>query len=270
MQETLFDKTWMFNESELSGIRFGYGPSLSTTLQHEHGIQGIRESFGVCPNAKIGIEARKITNLPAHFHCIENEKSFVIALCKFKPSIDGLVHDSEKRLNWSGRKVGFDDFVTYWDRNSFVLITSNKDLYIELKDAFCRMDVSIEMSKGLTFRIISNTPDGVKESMIASDLDAVALNEEALKTEIEKKLKAAGREFNLLVPRWKDETKSLIVFWLIPKDDVHYDKGTYTLEDLNEWVEDKGPVRKYWKKTDENTGETKVLPPLKFEKTYRL
>jgi hypothetical protein len=80
--------------------------------------------------------------------------------------------------------------------------------------------------------------------MYRVDEDAYNLKNAAKATGIEDYLKAKWRRWFALSPRWANEEKTEVKFWLNPMDQHIYEAGWYSVEQLMEWVEDRGPVMK--------------------------
>jgi len=60
-------------------------------------------------------------------------------------------------------------------------------------------------------------------------------------------LKSAGRSWFALRAAWirdKSASKHPVWFWLNPQEQDRYEAGWFTVEDLLQWTENKGPVLK--------------------------
>jgi ABC-type Zn uptake system ZnuABC Zn-binding protein ZnuA len=80
--------------------------------------------------------------------------------------------------------------------------------------------------------------DSIKES----DLDVIRLKKTANKTGIYEILKKAGKSYFSLSPRWNDESKKEVVFWLNPMNQNKYKCGWFNVNDLKDWAKDKGKI----------------------------
>jgi hypothetical protein len=86
--------------------------------------------------------------------------------------------------------------------------------------------------------------------MKQKDEDRINLHEAAKATGIEEKVCAAlksdfgGKPFYALSPSWKNKqnTKHKVVFWLNPTDQQKNNYGWFTVEELEQWIEGKGPI----------------------------
>ena len=85
-----------------------------------------------------------------------------------------------------------------------------------------------------------------------ADKDAKRLQKADLKTGVKKKLEKAGKRYFACSPKWANEIKSTadgkietkhdVIYWLNPMEQNIHNFGWYTVEDLEEWIEDKGKV----------------------------
>lgn len=65
-----------------------------------------------------------------------------------------------------------------------------------------------------------------------------------IKTRIHKILAKSGKKYFALSPRWADDQKKEVVFWLNPYDQDKYNSGWFSVQDLKDWAKDKGKVMK--------------------------
>lgn len=64
----------------------------------------------------------------------------------------------------------------------------------------------------------------------------------AKKTKIKKILDRAGKKYFALSPRWKDENKKEVIFWLNPYYQDIDNFGWFTVDDLKDWAKGKGKI----------------------------
>jgi hypothetical protein len=178
-----------------------------------------------------------------------------------------------------------DGFAGAWSERDFALLVRKSNMLQteeqkrfegfarELFKAFEDNDIAFLFSRslpvfenpGLCLCIASHLPKEVDESLTAADLDKLALEEAAEKTGIKAKIDAArGAEdaisfadksfgYFALSPRWRREdekkpSKHSVMFLLNPFQQDRYEWGIYTVEELEQWLEGKGPVIKNKKK----------------------
>jgi hypothetical protein len=149
-----------------------------------------------------------------------------------------------------------------WDQKSFGIVAyeekDKKNLRL-LWDAFQRKDIAFwanvgvfHMGGGLILCITSKIPEKDVKQQLADDLDHKELLKQSKETGIEEELKAAGKRWYALSPRWSKTLKSTVngeiktkypvVYWLNPQDQHIYNHGWWTVEVLKEWAQNKGPV----------------------------
>ena len=169
-----------------------------------------------------------------------------------------------------------------WSDNDFGILFNMQDeeaakAYEDLVEALEKNDIAFWIGGGIkgnpfdrggfTLGIVSRVPKEGAEEMKAVDKDAFELKKAAKKTGIEKRLNAASEKdakergsrygskcsFHALSPRWYEgkfkpidrdelETKHDVIFWLNPQDQQNNSAGWYTVEQLDEWIDGKGPI----------------------------
>ena len=104
--------------------------------------------------------------------------------------------------------------------------------------------------------VVSRLPKEIVDSMEAQSRDAEALKKAADKTGIVKRLEKAKESrprasgwtrpfsYYALSPRWTDDTKKSVVFWLNPMDQENNSSGWFTVQDLDDWIAGKGKIPK--------------------------
>jgi hypothetical protein len=190
---------------------------------------------------------------------------------------------SGKELKWRADKDGF---AGAWSEGDFALLVRKSNMLQteeqkrfegfarQLFKAFEDNDIAFLFSRslpvfenpGLCLCVASSLPKEVDESLTAADLDKLALEEAAEKTGIKAKIAAANKEatdarafadkpfgYFALSPRWRREneekpSKHPVMFLLNPFQQDRYEWGIYTVEELEQWLEGKGPVIKNKKK----------------------
>lgn len=179
-----------------------------------------------------------------------------------------LTHLSPNRTS-----INFDKKIaTAWNENSFAIAVSvlNHSAYLkELHDAFLKKDVSVGLYdqknslndfgltmsseldplSGLTILIVSKVPKNVKDLMRDTDKKSEKIITEFEKTRIENTLKKAGKKYFALSPSSIDDeqkkqkgTKYNILCWLNPSNQHENNFGWYTIEELEMWANDGGPI----------------------------
>lgn len=264
MRQGYNNKIILFNEQRI-GINLG----ADYCAEHEWGIEGIKESFLVGRNfsffekmwmffsgkkpKKYGLDRRIISCCPKNLFWFEkiNASSSEIE----KKLFSGLyfyvgMQTPPKRLLTDF--VRFDEsLVTGWSDNGFYIASSNIEEieYIKLLfDNFKKKNIVIYLgnnalpfeNKGLIIAIADKLSTAVVEDWKNKDIDNEKLYEEFHKTNIEVKLAAANKKYYALKPR--REKNGSLIFWLNPMEQNKYNFGWYSLQDLENWANDKGRI----------------------------
>jgi len=269
-------KIGLFNKSEVlnsAGEFVGYNIGFDYATEHESGLGGIRDAFGITQQKKnafmriasrildkkptFGLAARTMTKVPAGISFVEGE-FFSIGYSVDFVNMDAYVKDTTAKLAWPGRK---EPFIGRWDEGGFLICTKVKEHYDALKTAFENKDIAFYLgakgflsSGGLHIVIASKVDKEVDDAMTAMDADNHNLGKMADATGIEADLVNARKRFYALSPGWKNEEKSEVWFYLNPQEQRKYKAGWYTVDELKEWINDKGPV------VNENY-KTHAVPP---------
>lgn len=239
------------------------------TAEHEWGIEEIRQLYGIDDSAE-GIERRKIRLSP--------EKNIVVGDVKItsrdyskpraKPTATtwwGLVSDCypfrhdvvlDERMAQRCELYPYGDveLCGSWDGGSFGFLVKDKTIVDEIHAAILNCDLCIGLfngqswnpfsRSGLGLLIASRVPQSVRDNWLETDRDQRRLKEAALATGIAKRLADAKIQYFALSPRWSDDTKKDVVFWLNPYDQHCNNSGWYTVKDLDQWIHGKGSVPK--------------------------
>lgn len=236
--------------------------------EHEWGIKGIDRTFGLSDKkSKIGV-ARYQTQIPNQERNLvgfyEGEDYFGF-YCISKPWNGADVSDPK---NWGTKPYfyGDQDIYSAWDENNFCFFvkvrggSKNKnqqrkeksfneatknnlkrlfDALMEGKAVVWIGGAGVFSNGGLCFALADQLPQSVIDTWVESHTEQKEMDEYLKKTGIHDILEKAGKKFFYCGPsRLKDGIK----FWLNPYDQKKYNHGWYTLEELKEWCQDKGPV----------------------------
>ena len=157
----------------------------------------------------------------------------------FKSKLKEIYHDGKKEI-WG-----------WWCENSFMVATTNKEIVDNLYQAFQDKDIVIMLGGGGAFQnsglgIIqkSKIPTETVKGMSENDIDAYELKQAAVKTGIYDRLEKSGKKFYALSPRWKDDKKKEVSFWLNPQQQDIYNHGWYTVDVLDQWAKNEGVIIK--------------------------
>lgn len=256
---------WRLNDKkEFCGINFGY----DFCAEHEFGIAGIREGFGIKTytgnqtiNAikkfvgtlkpTLGIDARLITQKPLTLQFRQKGDFCAVYYASSKFS-DSILEEGIKSLAWEMNKPHGKDLLCYWGDDSFMIITTNQDYYLLIRKAFAENNIAIFTAgkNGLVICMPNKLDDRTKTELYSSDLNMWELKQASDETGIERELKSAKKEMLVLTPGWKNRTTKEVHYWMNPKDQQKYNHGWFTAAELKEWINEKGPIIK--------TTETKI------------
>lgn len=260
MKKAYHYTSWRFNDkNEFCGINFGY----DFCAEHEQGISGIRESFGIKTytgnktfnNIKkmvgllkptFGIDARVITIKPDTLQFKQKNDFCGIYYSTAVKFSDAAFEEGIKSLSWEMSTPKGKDVICYWGDNSFMIITTNQENFQSIKKSLNDIEAAIFTAgkHGLVICWPDKLDDRTKTELFASDLNAWELRKALDETGIEKELKAAKKEYYGLKPGWKPGEHKVLQFFLNPYDQKKYNHGWFSLEELKEWINDKGPIIK--------------------------
>jgi len=226
------------------------------TAEHEFGIKDIYHSFEIShPEEMVGIERRRIKANPEGLVLKEMtiDKNSVHCLV-FSP----YMHFDKKFVRPQELSLYREETLSSaWDERSFGVIVSDdpktglKNLK-KLHAAFEKKDIAIWLGgggslfsgPGLSIGIISAIPYHHRKTMEDADKDNFNLRKAAEGTGIKDKLSAANKKYFALSPRWKDDQKKEVIFWLNPMEQNNNNCGWFEVADLLKWIEGTGPIPK--------------------------
>lgn len=249
------------NDAEIIKINdklVGFNLGADFCGEHEWGIKSIIEEFEVNKN-KVGIDGRMITVVPESLVykdiTYEKMKCHLLVLVPYYCQKNDLKITQNDLKKWElyTYRLKEEGITTAWDGKSFAILVTDKykDELKELYEAFVNLDVAIGIAPseafkngGLTFCIKSRLPKETIQSIKNDDLDYIALQKAVDKTKIKKILEKAKCRYYALSPKWKDDNKKEIIFWLNPMDQNKNNYGWFTVKDLKDWAKGKGKIPK--------------------------
>ena len=233
------------------GKIIGVNLSSDFTAEHERGIKRLKEAFGIpldgTTRKNFGIGGRAVTVFREAMLFLDKGKTHTCLLFN--------LYGRAKEIDWRNHPelcVGQGDIAAAWSDGDFGIITKNPyKILTELYEAFKRKDVCIMLgggqfieNPGLLVVIASEIPKRIDEDLRRQDSSNFRLQEAVEKTNIRQILKEAGKKCLALEPKWKDKDEKEIQFWLNPYDQQNNNYGWFTLQDLLDWVQDKGRIPK--------------------------
>ena len=274
MRRAYYDVGFMVqDDGTLVGISLGY----DRCAEHEWGIRDIQAALGVTiPETPIGIEDRVATRMPSNLKFgrytakprdkrrkgypaaylildqrwspVDIESKPAEALSNMDVQFIGLMTDKDHDPKW--------DCACAWSSDSFVINVRGAENIArleELYEAFKTCDISMGVPwarsffrGGLAFVITSRVPDAEREAIRVRDLAHKKLLDAAKATGIYETLEAAGKGFHALSPDWLDrEAQEDVIFFLNPREQSKYSSGWFTLDELQAWTKEQGPILKH-------------------------
>jgi len=236
------------------------------TAEHERGIIKLKRQFGIegvkngLISKRIGIDARRVTLLPSHFHLIEKHgftylvstSTHVFTKDMSKKNLDRMIGAYWTSYDKNAKEIVLQ---TAWDEKSFGIAAKGADgkKYLKLLfDAFNNNDAIITFghdgnpfsNSGLMLLIASKLPQKYIDSQAAADMDKINLDKAAKKTGIIDRIANSDRQYFACSPRWANDGKTEVIFWLNPREQHKYNSGWMSVADLDGWIAGKGKVIK--------------------------
>ena len=274
MRRAYYDVGFMVqDDGTVVGISLGY----DRCAEHEWGIRDIQSALGVnIPEVPIGIEDRRASRMPASLKFgrytakprdkrrkgypaaylildqgwspVDIESNPAEALSRMDVQFVGQMTDKDHDPKW--------DCVCAWSSDSFVVNVRGEENIARLEELFnafkaCDISMAVPWARsffrgGLAFVITSRVPEEEREVIRARDLAHKKLYDAAKATGIYETLEAAGKGFYALSPDWMDrEVQEEVMFYLNPREQSKYEGGWFTLEELQAWAKDQGPILKH-------------------------
>lgn len=244
----------------VSGNIIGFSLGADFVAEHEWGIEGLKRKLGL-PIKKILDNWEDMVINPNAANSMEFFEDKDYSVLRTKPSwetpIKELVEQQFYLKNWKKYdKERFDktDFLSAWDSKDFIVVAFSEVARRNLKqlfEAFEKGNVVLSMMRsgmfrngGISLSFNDRVPQQQKIDFNLSCEDSKNLQTRADATGIREKLEDNGKKFFALSPRWKDETKKDVVFWLNPYEQDRNNYGLFTVSDLEEWIANKGPIPK--------------------------
>lgn len=259
---------------EQDGVVFGVILAGDYTAEHENGIDDIRRVLGL-PTKPFGFTGRCITEPYTNFEFTTGQKTDTVYLAddngglgqskKVKSKTATLALDEYAMRSMESRVrryMAATDFIGAWNWQGFGITGFDKAgiAVVELLAEGLRTgDFALWVGGGnlnpfsrggLVLVRPSLVPQDLKDTMDHADQDAKRLQDAAEKTGIFKRLEKAGCKYFACSPRWlnnmetRQPTKHDIIFWLNPMQQGQNNYGWFTVEELDQWTNGKGPVPK--------------------------
>ena len=270
--------------SNTEGIFVGVNFGSDFATEHECGIKPLRRSLGIPEFSResLGIENRriKLVNPGVNYFYVERNKRTMLAFNPHVHNEESAKHimnfdiDTDKACFHELQLMRDQDLCCCWDDTSFGILTNNKNQQWMklLNNAILSQDAMILLgfkdtwisNPGLVISIISKLPSEITDQLRDADLDHFKLMDRVDEIGILKRLEDTKKgKFNTCgfmacSPRWitgqgsRMQTKYDVMFWLNPMEQQLNNAMWCTVEDLDLWIEGKGPIIKTKKEQDEH------------------
>ena len=253
MRRTYNAELLLDENGQFQGINLG----ADWCAEHEWGYKGLQRMFNMHKDA-IGIE-RYICNKP-----IEGMVKMVSFSDRKTPCVALYVdanwygwNDEKEIKNYVPKLLRHeeDEIAAAWDENGFAITVHKTQKHLleaimkAMEESNLAMGIGVShafKNGGLKLMLVSAISEADKASIKESHEDANRLQKAAEKTGIVQFLRDKGKRWFALTPRWKSENKKSqydVMFWLNPSSSAH-NYGWFTVEELQEWGDDKGPCMK--------------------------
>lgn len=232
-----------------NGLLLGINLGSDFTSEHEWGIKGIKNLFGIPSGEKDwGLVRRQISKVPEppSFGWAKGAEKYSEGLYLWQ-TWDGKKPDFSKNSElrtWRG------SLACAWDEKSFGVFSTDQKEIAYLKDiyeAFQKCDGAVFLggggpfqNSGLVLAIASRIPKSLIDGWYKADKGRYDIDQEVEKTGIRQLLKDKGRHYFALSPKRKDDGS--LIYWLNPQEQRENNSGWFTLADLKEWAEGTGKI----------------------------
>jgi hypothetical protein len=281
MRQAYYDTSLFLDENnDLQLICLGY----DYAAEHEIGIKRLKEYFGISEfddtehnifktiknkifgkKLKFGIDRRMVTKVPDHltygeFSITENKKKKRVFFVGFTDSSWRTPKENEDFfINKIKQGINFDkSFSSWWDEKEFLVASVEQKIPMQIFKALSSLDAAIFLAgsknpfagSGLTISVKSKMKEEDLKEIENTDRERYEMILAGIKSGITQKVSKSDKRYFALNPAWKkdihnsSETKYSIVFWLNPMEQNKYNSGWYTVEELEQWVNNQGPVIK--------------------------
>jgi len=231
----------------LDSATFGVGLGSDFCSEHEWGIAGLANAFDLNREPTVfGIDRRIIRRVPPglkEFDFTPDQTYGLYYLCYGDLMLE---YADELRK----RKIDRTSLRAAWDEASFGVVSDDpaeKKFIWELYGEFQKKNGVITFVKGmgienpgLCLLIADRIPQSIRDGWYDADKDRHDLLEEMEKSGIEALLKEKGKRYFGLSPRRQEDGS--VLYSLNPYDQNRNKWGFYTLEELQEWASDRGPI----------------------------
>jgi hypothetical protein len=246
-------------------LLLGINLSSDFCAEHEWGIKDIKSAFGI-PEKGYGLKRRQITATPKGLAWVKYAAKTYMGRYDVERGLAKKVGDVTLKNEgfvfhgWYGlepEKMAVSSELSgaglrgAWSDDDFAAVSSSPEDIVALKEifsAFENKNIAVCFSAalpafdnaGLVFAIADRLPESVTEDWDKYDREQEKIKKEFTATGIEKLLADAGKRYYALSPRRRDDGS--LWYWLNPMEQQQHNYGWFTLEDLQAWARNEGPI----------------------------
>jgi len=282
------DQVWL---EEPNSPFYGICLGADFTAEHEHGIDKLKQDLGIPKNdlAVYGIAKRQMTCVPENRTLFYKEGDTSMFLYgRYVQDFPKTIAEVKKRLCnellISNQKLKLG---TAWDEGSFGIIVEgqrNQTCLEELHSAFLQKRVALWFGGGQTFGnpglcvgIVDAIPQEHLDALYESDKKYHGLIMESERIGIVQRIDELNRLYQegkkwsimdapfgyyALSPKWfeggthnKRKSQYKVMYWLNPMNQNRVNYGYFTVEELEQWLQGKGPIPMTEKQLKEKAGK---------------
>lgn len=255
---------------------FGFALGYDFCAEHEHGTPYLHEALGIAStDFPVGVQDRTMTEVPESLGYDEYalrskdarvKKTTPAALLYLTPRRDwhNWPESATKRAAFLGVEFWCDardkcytperhDLASAWSgHDGFAIHVRGAENVARLRalhEALRRKAVALADASGMGFVrkalslvIVDRLAEDAKAAVRERDLAHKRLHEAFEATGIRDRLRAAGKRWYALVPRWSNGEGSELLAFLNPCEQRRYSAGWYSLDELESWAQERGPV----------------------------
>jgi hypothetical protein len=251
-----------------NNVFYGIFMAADFCAEHEWGIKTLTNSFGIQHENLVGIEARTARNVPTSLRYEQKDNMAILTIgYRIYYSDKGLFDSIPSELKYYSKKNNDNDFITSaWSEKDFGILVKGQENINKLSmihEAIKSNNVAVFLgncstegkrsyrNSGLIVALLDTFPEKSATEMKEADEDCLKLVKTAEETGIEKKIcenikTDFFKPYYALSPAWKKNQTSKydVVFWLNPINQNKNNYGWFTVEELEQWIEGKGPIPK--------------------------
>lgn len=251
--------------------------------EHEWGIKGLKRALGIVEPegfdarlstvdsileflklkkpAQVGVDARTMKSEYTPAHNLDTD-GYIVTSGYGKTKKDHTMWAFAIMPEWRKERFDFnvrenyynperEELVGHWAEDDMCVFIEDREVIEDFVEAFKKKDITIWLggggafqNAGLVIAITSRLPEDFCKEQEEKDIDNFQLKQAAAKTGIHEILRKADCRYYALSPRWADESKTKVKFWLNPQEQHKYNCGWYGVDELKLWAKGEGDIIK--------------------------